>query len=256
MDPSPVKLVLDIGNSRTKLAVFSARRPVRFGVLAKEDVTGILGFSREQSVEEVVVGAVAADNPALISALRALGPVKLITGLSPSHLLNGYTTPGSLGADRWANAVGASLLFPGRAVLAVSLGSCVTYDLVDSTDTYQGGLISPGFRMRARAMHEFTARLPQVEVDDHPPFIGRSTVESIGSGVHHGLRAELGAVIGELRQQHPGLAVVLTGGDALRFARALENGIFAHPFLTLYGLYALSLFDCPAAEPASGDPGV
>ncbi|MBP7515097.1 MAG: type III pantothenate kinase [Flavobacteriales bacterium] len=255
MDPSPAKLVLDIGNSRTKFGVFSSGRLVRNGALANDDVAGILSFSRAQGVHEVVVGTVVAENPALINGLRALGPVRLITGLSPSHLRNAYATPETLGADRWANAVGASLLFPGRAVLAVSLGSCAIYDLVDDTGAYQGGLISPGLWMRARAMHEFTARLPQVRIDASPRFIGRSTAECIGSGAHHGLRAELDAVIGELRQQHPGLAVVLTGGDALRFARALENGIFAHPFLTLYGLHALSLFDRPAARPAFGDPG-
>ncbi len=254
MDPSPAKLVLDIGNSRTKLGVFSSRRLVRNGALANDDVAGILDFSRAQGVDEVVVGAVAAENPALMNGLRALGPVRLITGLSPSHLRNDYTTPETLGADRWANAVGASLLFPGRAVLAVSVGSCAIYDLVDDTGAYQGGLISPGLRMRARALHEFTARLPQVPINASPEFIGRSTVECIASGAHHGLRSELGALIGELKQQHPGLAVVLTGGDALRFARALENGIFAHPFLTLYGLHALSLFDRPAVGPASLDP--
>ena len=247
MDPSADRLVLDIGNSRTKLGLFSQGRLARHRSVANGDLSGTRDFLGTANVEGIAVGSVGLEQAGLMDGLAAIAPVKVVTGLSPSHLDNRYQTPETLGADRWANAVGASLLFPKRAVLAISLGTCATYDLVDAEGAYLGGMISPGMRMRARAMHEFTARLPLADPPDAPAFIGRSTLECLGSGAHHGLRAELVTVISEIRQQHPGLAVVLTGGDALRFARALENGIFAHPFLTLIGLYALSLFDHPAA---------
>lgn len=249
MYPIAERLVLDIGNSRTKVGLFSAGRLVRHGAVRTGDLSGVQDFLGSQRVENIALGAVTDEAPAFISGLQAIGAVSVITGRSPSHLRSDYATQATLGVDRWANAVGASLCFPGRPVLAISLGTCATYDLVGADGTCFGGIISPGMRMRARAMHEFTSRLPLVDIPEAPMLIGSSTAECLASGAHHGLRSELRAVIADLRQQHPGLVVVLTGGDALRFARALENGIFAHPFLTLFGLYALSLFDRTAAGP-------
>lgn len=147
-----------------------------------------------------------------------------------------YEDPSSLGVDRWANAVAAAHLFPARPVLAISLGTCITDDLVTADGVHQGGRISPGHHMRARAMATFTARLPLVDPPSGPPVLGTTTADAMAAGIHHGIRSELGGLIGELRSSLPGLAVVLTGGDAPRYARALESGIFAHPHLTLLGL--------------------
>ncbi len=253
MDPIADRLVLDIGNSRTKLGLFSRGRLVRRSALSNGDAAGVRDFLGEGSVDASVVGSVGLEDAGLMKALGSIAPVKVITGLARSHLRNAYATPETLGADRWANAVAASLLFPKRPVLAISLGTCAIYDLVDAEGTYHGGLISPGLRMRAQAMQAFTARLPLVDMPERPARIGLSTEACIAAGVHHGLRSELAGTIAEIRQQHPGLAVVLTGGDAVRYARALENGIFAHPFLTLFGLHALSLYDLQAAAaPAVG----
>ncbi len=247
MDQTNGRLVLDIGNSRTKLGIFVRGRLVGKTTVSNGDLPAVLQFAQGRSFDAIVVGSVVQEDTALLTGLQALAPVRMIAGTSPSHLRNGYGTPETLGADRWANAVGGSLFFPDRAVLIVSLGTCVVYDLVDAQGTYRGGLISPGLRMRARSMNAFTARLPLVEVPEVPPHVGLSTSACMAGGAHHGLRLELAGLISEWRQQHQGLAVVLTGGDALRYARALENGIFAHPSLTLVGLHALSFFDPPAA---------
>ena len=246
MEPITDRLVLDIGNSRTKAGLFRGQRLSRHAAFANGDVAAVRAMAAPGMVETVVVGSVARTDAAFLTVLASIAQVRTITGDSPSHVRQRYEPPSALGADRWANVTGASLLFPGRAVLVVALGTCVTYDLVDANGTYLGGIISPGFRMRARAMGEFTARLPVVAPPEEPLHLGLSTQECLAAGVHHGLRSELLSTIAGIRQQHGDVAVVLTGGDAPRFARALENGIFAHPFLTLFGLYALSLHDRPA----------
>lgn len=244
------QLVLDIGNTRTKAGLFASGRLVRKAILPNGDAAGLRDLIGSQRLERVGVGSVEAEHPAIIDALGPEVGVTVLRGDSPSPLRSAYATPATLGIDRLANAVGARSLFPGRPVLAVDLGTCVTYDLVSGDGVFLGGLISPGLRMRARAMHAFSARLPLVEPDAAPALVGHSTSSCLASGAHHGLRSELDSLIGQFRQQHPGLVVVLTGGDAPRFARALENGIFAHPFLTLLGLHALLLH----AHPPAGVP--
>lgn len=255
MEPLPCDLVLDRGNSRLKVALFGPFGAVRRTVLAPGDLAALrhwLGADRPQGI---VLGSVAAADPGLEQGLADLAPLLVVDGSTPAPVRTDYTTPLTLGVDRLANAVGAMSLFPGRAVIAIDLGTCITYDLVDQEGVYRGGLITPGMTMRARAMHAYSARLPLVGPGPAPRLVGRSTTESLEAGVHHGVWGELRALIDALVHEMPGAVVVLTGGDALRFARALKSGIFADPLLTLSGLHALLLHNRSLAARPAGDPG-
>ena len=256
------KLVLDVGNTRTKVGLFQGSRHMRWGTVANGDVETVAAFARGFHVAHVVLGSTATPDPVLEVGLAQVAPVHVITGSSPTPLHSAYATPQSLGADRSANAVAAVRRFPGRAVLVLDLGTCITYDLCLADGTYAGGGISPGVRMRAQAMHAYSARLPLVEFVEEPPLVGTTTVGSLAAGIHHGVLGELVWYLRQFRGQHPHLAVVLTGGDAPRFVRGLESGIFALPLLTLEGSHALLVhhrsqrtgYLAPAA-PAGDGPG-
>lgn len=232
-------LVVDVGNTRTKLGLFTTRGLARFTSIAHADREALLDFLAGHTPAVVAVGSVAAVQVQDPLRLQELAPVLTITSSTPVPIKSRYATPLTLGVDRTANAVGAQRLFPNRPVLAIALGTCIIYDLVNEEGVHLGGAISPGLHMRATAMHAYSARLPLVEPGDVPPLLGESTLGSLAAGVHHGTRFELEGMIAEHRYQYPKLAVVLTGGDALRFASALKSGIFAHPFLTLEGLHAI-----------------
>ena len=247
----PYELVIDVGNSRMKMGLFAAGRVVARATAPHSDIPAVERFLAERRLVRTAIGSVAAKDEELLEALRKKAPVMEISGSSPSPVSSRYTTLKTLGVDRLANIAGAASLFPRRAVLAIDLGTCITYDLVDELAVHQGGIISPGMRMRSRAMHAYSARLPEVEPTDDPPLLGTDTASSLMAGVHHGLLMELHGHITFFRQQRPGLAVVLTGGDALRYVRALKSGIFAHPTLTLIGLHALLHFH-PDSRPVVG----
>lgn len=244
------ELVIDAGNSRMKMGLFAAGRLARHRTAATGDAAAITDFLAGARPARVAWGSVAQPDAALERNLAALAPVVRITGASASPVRSRYRTRETLGVDRLANIAGAAALFPERAVLAIDLGTCITYDLVDELATHQGGLISPGLRMRAKAMHAFSARLPEAELPEQPLLPGTDTASSLSAGIHHGARMELQGLIAHFRQHHPQLAVVLTGGDAVRMARALKSGIFAHPTLTLIGLHAL-LHHQPDRSPAA-----
>lgn len=155
-------------------------------------------------------------------------------------LKNRYKTPGTLGKDRLATAVGANYLFPSRNVLAIDAGTCIKYDFVNSKNEYLGGAISPGLDMRFKALHHFTAHLPQLKKmkTANVNLIGRTTRDSILSGVQNGAIAEISGMIKCYQDKYENVHVILTGGDSV-FIRTLvseKNRIFAAPDLTLLGL--------------------
>lgn len=255
MEPLRPDLVLDAGNTRLKAALMVPSGLLRHTVLGAGDAVALRRWLDGTRPGGVVLGTVAAADPAFEEALAAIAPLLVVTGGAPSPLRMAYGTPATLGVDRLANAVGAWRMFPGRMVVAVDLGTCITYDVVDGDGTYRGGLITPGLRMRAGAMHAFSARLPLVEPSEAPALVGRSTQECLEAGIHHGIRAELRTLLADLTHERADAAVVLTGGDALRFARALKNGIFAAPLLTLNGLHALLLHHRSLAGNGPADDG-
>lgn len=239
MDRQPNIIVIDVGNTRTKLGWFKGDRLLERTTVDNTDKTTLRTWLNGKSMDSFALGSVASPDPDLFAQLQVIAPTTVITGTAPSPLRSLYSTPLTLGVDRLANAVAASAMFPQRAVLAVDLGTCITYDLVTADGTYLGGAISPGVRMRSKAMHAYSARLPIVEVTEATTPWGSSTAEALQAGVYHGVWGELQHFLANARHEAPDAAVVLTGGDALMFARACKTGIFAHPFLTLEGLRIL-----------------
>lgn len=246
MNAASSTLIADLGNSRLKLAWFEGERCSGMRVVSRpvegtalQEAIGALLPTTTPAV--IGIGSVSDEARSIAALFGDRAPVVLLTGDMPAPIAVRYGTPGSLGVDRLANAVGAAALFPHRAALAVDVGTCITADLVLPGEGYVGGLISPGPWMRARAMNAYSARLPLVMPEEAPPLLGTDTHSSLAAGVFHGVRFELEGLIATLRAQWPGLAVVLTGGGAPPWAAALKSGIFADPSLTLRGLHALLL---------------
>jgi type III pantothenate kinase len=244
--PQPPDLVLDVGNTRTKAALFAGGRVLRWGYfrngapdLLDEWLSGIVPG-------RTACGAVGPGEEALLAHLKGLGRVVQLTVAQGVPLESRYRSMDTLGMDRAANAAAAAQTFPGRPVLAVDVGTCITYDLVDADSVYLGGAIAPGLHMRARAMHAYSARLPLAGMDGDAPLLGEDTLGSLQAGVLHGTRCEVAGMVRAYGKFLPGITVVFTGGDARHIAKALECGIFADPLLTLKGLHAILLHQDPA----------
>lgn len=228
-----MQLVLDIGNTRTKFGLFRGEQLVQHGVWEKPELAeqepwytsgqvshGLLSFS----------GPGQWPLPNHIDWLTLSAETRL-------PFENRYATPQSLGRDRLALAAGAQAAFPEEDVLVVDLGTCITYEFLEAGKTYLGGAISPGWRLRMYAMHEFTSALPLIEDLPAPAeLIGDSTENCMKSGVYQGILEEVRGVINQYRQRYPRMKTILTGGDHALFAGQLKNGIFARPILQLEGL--------------------
>ncbi len=158
--------------------------------------------------------------------------------LNPETLLpinKNYETPETLGSDRIAGAVGANFLFPNQNCLIIDMGTAIKYDYVSADGTFQGGIISPGKRIRFEALHTFTKRLPLVEATEIPDLIGKSTITCIQSGVVNGIIAEVNGMI-ENYKNLGDCQVILCGGDAPFFESRIKKPTFANSNLVLIGL--------------------
>ena len=149
-----------------------------------------------------------------------------------------YYTQQTLGRDRIASAVGAHYLFPLEDLLIIDAGSCITYDLLIK-NSFEGGLISPGFKMRLKAMHEMTGQLPDVsEQSDQYTWelIGKSTASCMISGAKNGLKNEINGIVSDLKEKYGALKILITGGDAVLFENNLKGSIFVRSNLVPLGL--------------------
>ncbi|MFK7954008.1 MAG: type III pantothenate kinase [Ekhidna sp.] len=188
------------------------------------------------------------DIPIMISSVknfdRALLSPRAITELrSTSELpisLN-YLTPETLGNDRIAAAIGAWALFPNENSLIIDIGTCITIDLLDNNGVFQGGAISPGLKMRMKAMASFTDQLPDISHEWEKidlKFIGKSTKECLLSGVVNGISNELNGAIDTFTKDFTSINVILTGGEAHFFESKLKKPIFAGSKIVQIGLYS------------------
>ena len=233
-----MNLAIDIGNSRSKAAIFSSGELIeRF---AEENLSVQLLKelkSRFPKLDKVILSAVSGVSPEVTDYLKSAFSLYLaLDPTTPVPIQNHYKTPETLGLDRLAAAIGAKELFPAKDLLVIDAGTALTFDLVERSGTFAGGNISPGLRSRFRSLYEFTQRLPLVEEQEHWPDIGQTTEEAIRSGVLNGMILEMDGTIDHFREKLPGLQPVLTGGDALFFERRLKNAIFVKFEITLIGL--------------------
>lgn len=151
------------------------------------------------------------------------------------------TKPQQVGTDRLAAAVAANRLRPqDRSAVIVDVGSAITVDVLSREGSFCGGAILPGIGMSARALHEFTDRLPNVGVDtldDPPPALGTSTDEAIASGIYWGAVGAVRMLIEQLNQEMDEEPfVVLTGGTADTICERIGSDVVFRPHLVLSGI--------------------
>jgi type III pantothenate kinase len=237
-------LVFDIGNTFFKVAVFNEQKLLwteRYRQITETILTRILiKFKPETAIISSVQNKIFLWEAMLEKQLKTFR----FNYQMVKSIKNHYQFPEKLGLDRLAAVAGAHFLYPKNSNLVIDAGTCVTYDYVDEQGNYYGGSISPGLKMRFKALKHYTKKLPLIEAE--PEFnknTGNNTQEAILSGVQNGLRYEAEGFIKSQAQQH-NINILLTGGDLNFFDTHLKSSIFAayvkpEPYLVLKGLNAV-----------------
>ena len=167
-------------------------------------------------------------------------PLILQAGLKTGLKIK-YRNPLEVGADRIANSIGATHLYPGRNLLIVDFGTATTLCVVSAQREYLGGVIAPGLRMAMETLEASTAKLPTVEIKVPEHAVGQSTIAGIQSGIYYSTLGLVREIIIEISDKHfprQELSVVGTGGFSSLFTHANLFDVIESD-LVLKGLYQL-----------------
>ncbi|RMA66474.1 type III pantothenate kinase [Ulvibacter antarcticus] len=233
-----MNLIIDVGNTLLKLAVFEADELQHKKTCIKSDFLEILDTITENNkeIKNCIVSSVGAFTKHQLSQLEEKYPVSVLTHETKVPFKNLYATPSTLGVDRIALVSAAAAQYSGKNVLIIDAGSCITFDFLSSESDYLGGAISPGVTMRYSALHKNTAKLPLLDPILPKSLIGNTTNTSIHSGVVNGVLNEIDGTIAAYRNNYEDLTVILTGGDAHFLRDSLKSDIFANSNFLLEGL--------------------
>ncbi len=250
-----MKLCLDVGNSHIYGGVYESgqalltfRKSSKMGSSSDEYGLFFRSVLQENGLDPNQVGQIALCSvvPEMVYALTAA--CQKYFGVQPFILQVGaktglkiqYRNPLEVGADRIANAIAGVGLFPNENLIIVDLGTATTLCAIGKDRTYMGGVILPGLRMSMQALDSGTSKLGSVEIRRREACLGRTTSESIQSGLFFGHLGALHEILQritleEFSGQRP--KVIATGGFAMLFG---ETELFDQvvPDLVLRGLLA------------------
>lgn len=231
-------LAIDIGNSYIKCAVFEQNTLLQKFIFKQDEaqINFEIIIKKHQKIAKGVISSVANLNEDTFSYLKENIDLLEISNKTSFPFSNNYKTKETLGIDRLVLSAGAVLSFENQNRLIIDAGTCITYDYINSKNVYLGGAISPGLSLRYKSLNNYTAKLPLLENKEINYLIGKSTSESIYSGVINGVINEIDGFITQYKELDKDLTIILTGGDAEFLAKSIKNTIFANSNFLLESL--------------------
>lgn len=243
-------LAIDIGNTHTNIGIANSQKIHRSIRLPTElweakHLKKLFALVRCRHIEAISIASVVPHATRLVKKMLTdhyQAPCIILKHSNVVGIGIDYPKPDSIGADRLANAIAAADLF-GAPVVVVDFGTAVTFDVIDRRAFYVGGIIAPGLGFMTDYLHEKTALLPKIRIQNPKRIIGKSTREAMQIGAVKGYRGLIATLIADLKRDlnEPNLRVVTTGGDAALMAEGLPQIFAVCPRLTLEGLRLLAM---------------
>lgn len=234
---------VDIGNTSVKVVVFNG-----------DEIESRLTFSTLPEAEAACRGLKASycttrridgEEHEIIEASHwweLKSGAKLPIGIS-------YRSKETLGPDRVAAAIGAADREKGLSVLIADAGTALTLDVVNAAGVFVGGNICAGLRMRLRALHDYTSRLPLADPSQGRDLFGDDTLTALTCGACWGITYEIIGSLKAARSLYGCRTLYVTGGDSRFLREYLLSLLPEHttmeliPDLVAYGLKAAYEFN-------------
>jgi len=241
-------LAIDIGNTTIGFAVIHKTGHIVTVVTIDTDTKAnkikavVAKILRAHVISRAVICSVVPKaSKALEDILKKNVPVDIIGRDMVVPIKNCYKNPKQVGQDRLVGAYGAMKIY-GRPLIVVDLGTAITFDVISSKGEYLGGAIVPGIRLSAESLFLKTALLPRIEIQAPRQIIGKTTQESILSGLFYGYGSLCRGFIDLISQQMKVKPkVVMTGGHTRLMKKFVSPKIrIIDENLVFKGIYFLS----------------
>jgi type III pantothenate kinase len=233
-------LCLDFGNTRLKAGVFTNGIFIEEVSFENDSLDTISSVVQKYNPNKTILASVINHDTEIESYLSTKTRFHKLSSSSKLNFTIAVGKSETIGNDRLALMAAACSEFPGKNNLIIGIGTCITYNFINTASQFLGGSISPGMEMRFKALHDYTAKLPLVSSDRNLPLIGYDTKTNLQSGVIFGITNEINGFIEKYNEKYGNFNAVLTGGDAPYFASQFKSRIFADINFLYKGLYALS----------------
>jgi type III pantothenate kinase len=244
-------LAVDIGNTNIVFGVFEGKKischwrigtdksktSDEYGILFRElmEIRGIELKSVKGAVISCVVPPIQTTVTNAVRSYFDVNPVVVGPGIKTGMPIL-YHNPKEVGADRIVNGVAAFDKYR-RCVVVVDFGTATTFDCISEKGEYMGGIITPGLLISAEALYQQASKLPRVELAKPENIIGKTTVESIQSGLVHGYAGLVDGIVKKIKTEMKTVPhVIATGGIACLIAPESSTIEDVDEFLTLRGL--------------------
>jgi type III pantothenate kinase len=238
-------LAVDIGNSNIKFGIFDSENLAsKFSVpsgpaLTIEELRTAIGMHIVPDINDVIVCSVVPTIDPIIREFAA-SVFKVDARFVSNDIGLGlgvrYEPLAAAGTDRLVNSFAAAEKY-GVPCIVCSFGTATTFDVVDGDRALLGGVIAPGMKIMARALHLNTAKLPEVAIEKPADLIGRDTAAAIQSGIFYGHIAMVEGMIERIKSDVDVEAqVIATGGFAALIAENTEAIDIVDENLLLDGL--------------------
>ena len=232
-----MNLVIDIGNTAVKVYLFKNNEIIKREVLSENALIHYLKLIAIDDIRNIICSSVTKSyKDQLSNIFKNSNYYDFSDNNLKIPFTNNYETKKSLGQDRIGLISSAVLKFQDQNSLVIDMGTCITYDFIDSQNIYHGGAISPGIRMRYSSFSNYTSNLPLLKFQDITKIIGANTEESLHIGVNNGIVGEINQYINSLKKSHSKFNVIITGGDSIFLLNKIKNAIFADQDFLASGL--------------------
>ncbi len=230
-------LAVDVGNSNIVIGLFEGKR-LRWQRRFETSRVGAIHEWSPKNPDSIIISSVVPrlDRPLRNFLRKRFGREPLFVSAKMKLPLRFRKHPAQLGADRIVDMVAVYQKWK-QAVLVIDFGTATTFDVVSADGDYVGGNIVPGLGIINAALHEKTAKLPQVRVSKPRRVIGRTTREQIAAGVYYGYLSLVEGMVHRIQKEYgKKFLVVATGGFARLIAKDCPVIHQVDPTLTLEGL--------------------
>jgi type III pantothenate kinase len=233
-----MNLIIDIGNTNTKIAVFEYDNIIEIDIINAENTIKAINkfLCKYKAINKAIISNVSETNNSTLINKISIDNVYCLSDKLKLPFNNMYKSKETLGSDRKALVSAAIKHYPNNNVLIIDAGTCITTDFIDASGNYHGGSISPGINMRYGVLSEKTSNLPKLERKYPLHITGSSTEDSIHSGIINGIVYEIREYISEYQKQYKDINIILTGGDSDFLSKPLKISIFANRNFLLEGL--------------------